>query len=134
MTALDGPGRERIRVVVATPGGDGEDRATMTVARGLRDAGMEFVHAGRRQTPEQLADTVVQEDADAVGLPVLPVDAAASLARLAALLDERGVDDVVVFACGADDRLPGLERLFPPDAAPAEIADWLRAAVSAADR
>jgi len=134
VTAPDAPGRERIRVVVATPGGDGEDRATMTVARGLRDAGMEVVHAGRRQTPEQLADTVVQEDADAVGLPVLPADAAASLVRLAALLDERGVDDVVVFACGADAGLPGLDRLFPPDAAPGEIADWLRAAVSAADR
>ena len=133
MTAPDGPGRERIRVVVATPGDDGEDRATMTVARGLRDAGMEVVHAGRSSL-EQLADTVVQEDADAVGLPVLPADAAASLVRLAALLDERGVDDVVVFACGADAGLPGLDRLFPPDAAPGEIADWLRAAVCAADR
>ncbi len=106
----------------------------MTVARGLRDAGMEVVHAGRRQTPEQLADTVDQEDADAVGLPVLPTDATALLARLAALLAERGVDDVVVFACGSEAGLPGLDRLFPPDAAPAEIADWLRAAVSAADR
>ena len=134
MTAPDRPGGERIRVVVATPGDDGEDRATMAVARGLRDAGMEVVHAGRRQTPEQLADTVVQEDADAVGLPVLPTDAAALLTRLAALLDERGVDDVVVFGCGPHADLPVLTRLFPQDAAPAEIADWLRAEVSAADR
>ena len=134
MTAPDRPGGERIRVVVATPGDDGEDRATLAVARGLRDAGMEVVHAGRHRTPEQLADTVVQEDADAVGLPVLPADAATLLTRLAALLDERGVDDVVVFGCGADAGLPVLTRLFPPDAAPAEIADWLRAEVSAADR
>lgn len=126
-------GRERIRVVVAAPGDDGWDRVTMTVARGLRDAGMEVVHAGRCRTPEQLADTVVQEDADAVGLPAPPADAAAVLARLAALLTDRGVDDVVVFACRTDADLPGPARLFPPGTAPAEIADWLRAAVSAAD-
>ena len=133
MTAPDvRVGEERIRVVVAT-GDDGGDRATMTVARGLRDAGMEVVHAGHRQTPEQLADTVVQEDADAVGLPAPPADAAELLARLAALLTDRGVDDVVVFACGTDADLPGPTRLFPPDTAPAEIAEWLRAEVSAAD-
>ena len=131
MTAPDPGGRadqERIRVVIATPGGDGEDRATGTVARGLRDAGMEVVHAGR-STLEQLVATVVQEDADAVGLPVLPADPAALLARLAALLGEHGVDDVVVFACGAGDGLPGLTRLFPPDTAPAEVAGWLRGQV-----
>jgi methylmalonyl-CoA mutase, C-terminal domain len=122
-------GEERIRVVVATPGDDAEDRATVTVARGLRDAGMEVVYAGRRQTAEQVADTVVEEDADAVGLPVLPGDAAALLARLAALLAERGVDDVVVFACGADADLPGQVRLFPPGSPPEEIAGWLRGRV-----
>ena len=120
---------ERIRVVVATPGHDGEDRATLTVARGLRDAGMEVVHAGRL-TPEQLADTVVQEDVDAVGLPVLPADAAALTARLATLLADRGVDDVLVFACGTDAELPGLTRLFPPGTAPAEVAGWLRGQVT----
>jgi methylmalonyl-CoA mutase C-terminal domain/subunit len=129
-----GPGARadeaRIRVVVATPGDDDvEDRATVTVARGLRDAGMEVVLAGRRQTPEQIADTVVQEDADAVGLPVLPADAAALLARLAALLADRGVDDVVVFACGTDAELPAPTRLFPPDSRPADIAGWLRGQV-----
>ncbi|TFV59032.1 methylmalonyl-CoA mutase [Geodermatophilus sp. DF01-2] len=125
-------GEERIRVVVAAPGDDGEDRATVTVARGLRDAGMEVVYAGRRQSPEQIADTVVQEDADAVGLPVLPADATELLARLAALLDERGVDDVVVFGCGSDAGLPGLTRVFPADTAPDEIAAWLRAEVGGA--
>jgi len=123
---VNAPVEERIRVVVATPLGVGGDRAIETVARGLRDAGMEVVHAGRL-SPEALADTVVQEDADAVGLPVLPADAATLLARLAALLADRGVDDVVVFACGADAGLPGLTRLFPPDTPPGEVAGWLRA-------
>ena len=125
MTAPDAAGEERIRVVVATWGDDDADRATGTVARGLRDAGMEVVHAGRLP-PEALADTVVQEDADAVGLPVLPTDAPALLARLAALLADRGVDDVAVFGCGADADLPGRTRLFPPGSPPAEIVDWLR--------
>ena len=125
MTVPDPAHEERIRVVLATPGDDGADRAALTVARGLRDAGMEVVHAGRL-TPEQLADTVVQEDADAVGLPVLPADAAALTARLAALLADRGVDDVLVFACGAGPELPGLTRLFLPGTAPAEVAGWLR--------
>ena len=116
---------ERIRVVVATLGDDGDERAVVTFARGLRDAGMEVVHAGRSSL-EQLADTVIQEDADAVGLPALPADAAEVLDRLAALLAERGVDDVVVFACGADAELPGGTRLSPPGTAPAEVAGWLR--------
>jgi methylmalonyl-CoA mutase C-terminal domain/subunit len=125
VTAPDPAGGERIRVVVATWGDDEEDRATATVARGLRDAGMEVVHAGRL-FPEALADTVVQEDADAVGLTALPADAPALLARLTALLADRGVDDVAVFACGPDADLPGRTRLFPPGSPPAEIADWLR--------
>ncbi|WP_100499510.1 cobalamin-dependent protein [Geodermatophilus chilensis] len=122
---MTGPGEERVRVVVATPGDDGDDRATASLARGLRDAGMEVVHAGRIPA-DAVADTVVQEDADAVGLPVLPADAPELVARLAALLADRGVDDVTVFACGPDADLPGLARLFPPGSPPAEIADWLR--------
>ncbi len=129
MTAPDAAAEERIRVVVATWGDDDADRVTGTVARGLRDAGMEVVHAGR-PSPEALADTVVQEDADAVGLPELPTDARALLARLAALLADRGMDDVVVVGCGADAALPGLTRVFPPGTAPAEIAGWLSGQVS----
>ena len=120
---------ERIRVVVATLGDDGEERAVGTFARRLRDAGMEVVHAGR-STLAQLADTVVQEDVDAVALPVLPADAAGQLTRLAALLADRGMDDVVVVGCGADAALPGLTRVFPPGTAPAEIAGWLSGQVS----
>jgi methylmalonyl-CoA mutase C-terminal domain/subunit len=115
-------GVERLRVVLATPG-DADDRATGTVARGLRDAGMEVVHAGRA-TLEQLADTVVHEDADAVGLTALPADAA-PVARLAALLEERGVADVVVFAYGVDDCPPGRAGAFPAGTPPMEIAGWL---------
>ena len=76
MSAPGAAGEERVRVVVGALGDDGEDRTTAALARGLRDAGMEVVHAGRSSL-EQLADTVVQEDADAVGLSVLPADAAA---------------------------------------------------------
>ena len=118
-----------MRVGLATAGDDGEDRATATVARGLRDAGMEVVHAGRL-SPEALADAVVQEDADAVGVSVLPSGAAALVARLTALLAERGAEDVVVFACGTDAGLPGPARVFPPGSPPAEIAGWLRGRVS----
>ena len=126
---MTAPGGERIRVVLATAGDDGEDRATATVARGLRDAGMEVVHAGRL-SPEALADAVVQEDADAVGVSVLPSGAAALVARLTALLAERGAHDVAVFACGTDAGLPGPARVFPPGSPPAEIAGWLRGRVS----
>ena len=119
------PGGERIRVVVATPGDDAADGAAAAVARCLRDAGVEVVHAGRL-SPEALAATVVQEDADAVGSPCSGADAAALLARLAALLADRGVDDVVLFACGADAGLPGPARIFPPGTPAAQIAEWVR--------
>ncbi len=123
---MTGPGGERIRVVVATRGDDDEaDRAATAVARGLRDAGVEVVHAGR-PSPEALADTVVQEDADAVGLAASGAEVPALLARLTALLADRGVDDVVLFACGAGADLPGPTRVFPPGGPAAEIADWLR--------
>ena len=123
---MTGPGGERIRVVVATRGDDDEaDRAATAVARGLRDAGVEVVHAGR-PSPEALADTVVQEDADAVGLAASGAEVPALLARLTALLADRGVDDVVLFACGADADLPGPTRVSPPGGPAAEIGDWLR--------
>ena len=125
MSAPGAAGEERVRVVVGALGDDGEDRTTVALARGLRDAGMEVVHAGRSSL-EQLADAVVQEDADAVGLPVLPAEPAEVLARLAALLADRGASDVVAFAWGADAELPGGTRLFPPGTAPAEVAGWLR--------
>jgi methylmalonyl-CoA mutase C-terminal domain/subunit len=129
---------ERIRVVIAKPGLDGHDRGAKVVARALRDAGMEVVYTGLHQTPEQIVETVVQEDADAVGLSVLSGAHMTLFARLAELLRERGVDDVVVFGGGIipDEDIPELEklgvaRIFTPGATTTEIVDWVRDNVGA---
>ena len=129
---------ERIRVVIAKPGLDGHDRGAKVVARALRDAGMEVVYTGLHQTPEQIVETVVQEDADAVGLSVLSGAHMTLFARLAELLRERGVDDVVVFGGGIipDEDMPelaklGVARVFTPGATTAEIVDWVRENVGA---
>jgi methylmalonyl-CoA mutase C-terminal domain/subunit len=127
---------ERIRVVIAKPGLDGHDRGAKVVARALRDAGMEVVYTGLHQTPEQIVETVVQEDADAVGLSVLSGAHMTLFARLRELMDERGIDDVVVFGGGIipDEDIPELERagvarIFTPGATTTEIVDWVRANV-----
>lgn len=127
---------ERIRVVIAKPGLDGHDRGAKVVARALRDAGMEVVYTGLHQTPEQIVETVVQEDADAVGLSVLSGAHMTLFARLAELMREREVDDVVVFGGGIipDEDIPELEKLgvakvFTPGATTTEIVDWVRANV-----
>jgi methylmalonyl-CoA mutase, C-terminal domain len=129
---------ERIRVVIAKPGLDGHDRGAKIVARALRDAGMEVVYTGLHQTPEQIVETVVQEDADAVGLSVLSGAHMTLFARLAELMRERGVDDVVVFGGGIipDEDIPELERLgvahiFTPGATTTDIVDWVREHVGA---
>jgi methylmalonyl-CoA mutase C-terminal domain/subunit len=129
---------ERIRVVIAKPGLDGHDRGAKVVARALRDAGMEVVYTGLHQTPEQIVETVVQEDADAVGLSVLSGAHMTLFARLAELMREREVDDVVVFGGGIipDEDVPELERLgvariFTPGATTTEIVDWVREHVGA---
>ena len=125
-------------MVVAKPGLDGHDRGAKVVARALRDAGMEVVYTGLHQTPEQIVETVVQEDADAVGLSVLSGAHMTLFARLAELLRERGVDDVVVFGGGIipDEDIPELEklgvaRIFTPGATTTEIVDWVREHVGA---
>ena len=130
---------ERIRVVIAKPGLDGHDRGAKVVARALRDAGMEVVYTGLHQTPEQIVETVVQEDADAVGLSVLSGAHMTLFARLAELLREREVDDVVVFGGGIipDADLPelarlGVARVFTPGATTEEIVGWVREHVGAA--
>ena len=123
---------ERIRVVIAKPGLDGHDRGAKIVARALRDAGMEVVYTGLHQTPEQIVETVVQEDADAVGLSVLSGAHMTLFSRLAELLSERGIDDVVVFGGGIipDEDIPVLEemgvaKVFTPGATTGEIAGWV---------
>jgi methylmalonyl-CoA mutase C-terminal domain/subunit len=124
---------ERIRVVIAKPGLDGHDRGAKIVARALRDAGMEVVYTGLHQTPEQIVETVLQEDADAVGLSVLSGAHMTLFARLHELMAERGIDDVVVFGGGIipDEDIPELERagvakIFTPGATTTEIVDWVR--------
>ena len=129
---------QKIRVVIAKPGLDGHDRGAKIIARALRDAGMEVIYTGLHQTPEQIVETVVQEDADAVGLSVLSGAHMTLFARLTELLRERGIDDVVVFGGGIipDEDIPELEklgvaRIFTPGATTTEIVDWVREHVGA---
>src|ERR1700729_3707520 len=91
---------KKIRVVVAKPGLDGHDRGAKIIARALRDAGMEVVYTGLHQTPEQIVQTVIQEDADAVGLSVLSGAHMTLFTKMLDLLKQNGVDDVVVFGGG----------------------------------
>src|SRR5215213_6069242 len=102
----------KIRVVVAKPGLDGHDRGAKIIARALRDAGMEVIYTGLHQTPEQIAATVVQEDADAVGLSILSGAHMTLVPKVAELLKEQGADDVLVTVGGtipADD-IPELKE------------------------
>ena len=124
---------ERIRVVVAKPGLDGHDRGAKVVARALRDAGMEVVYTGLHQTPEQIVETTIQEDAAAVGLSVLSGAHMTLFARVLELLRERGADDVVVFGGGIipDPDIPelkkmGVKQIFTPGATTRSIAEWVR--------
>jgi methylmalonyl-CoA mutase, C-terminal domain len=127
---------DRIRIVIAKPGLDGHDRGVKLVARALRDAGMEVVYTGLHQTPEQIVQTVVQEDADAVGLSVLSGAHMTLFKRTLELLKEHQADDVVLFGGGIipDEDIPELERLgvakvFTPGAPMDEIVQWVRSHV-----
>jgi methylmalonyl-CoA mutase C-terminal domain/subunit len=125
-----------IRVVVAKPGLDGHDRGAKIIARALRDAGMEVIYTGLHQTPEQIVATVIQEDADAVGLSILSGAHMTLVPKVIDLLREQGVDDVVVTVGGtipADD-IPELKRLgvaevFTPGSPTDEIVEFIRGAV-----
>ena len=123
----------RIRVVVAKPGLDGHDRGAKVVARALRDAGMEVVYTGLHQTPEQIVDTAVQEDADCVGLSVLSGAHLTLFTRVTELLRERGAEDIVVFGGGIipEDDIPvlleaGVAKVFTPGATTMSIVEWVR--------
>jgi methylmalonyl-CoA mutase C-terminal domain/subunit len=97
---------KKIRVVVAKPGLDGHDRGAKIIARALRDAGMEVIYTGLHQTPEQIVETVLQEDADAVGLSILSGAHMTLVPKIVELLHEQGADDVIVTVGGtipADD-------------------------------
>ena len=129
---------DRIRIVIAKPGLDGHDRGAKVIARALRDAGMEVVYTGLHQTPEQIVQTVVQEDADAVGLSVLSGAHMTLFKRTLELLNEHGVDDVVLFGGGIipEADMPELEsagvaKIFTPGATMDEIVAWVQANVTA---
>ncbi len=133
------PTARKIRVVVAKPGLDGHDRGAKIIARALRDAGMEVIYTGLHQTPEQIVETVIQEDADAVGLSILSGAHMTLVPRIAELLKQQGVDDVVVTVGGTipnDDIAPlkelGIAEVFTPGAPTSDIIDFIRNAVDQA--
>jgi methylmalonyl-CoA mutase C-terminal domain/subunit len=127
---------QKIRVVVAKPGLDGHDRGAKIIARALRDAGMEVIYTGLHQTPEQIVETVIQEDADAVGLSILSGAHMTLVPRIVELLREQGIDDVLLTVGGtipADD-IPELKELgvaevFTPGASTQDIIDFIQDAV-----
>jgi methylmalonyl-CoA mutase C-terminal domain/subunit len=128
----------KIRVVVAKPGLDGHDRGAKIVARALRDAGMEVIYTGLHQTPEQIAETAIQEDADAVGISILSGAHMTLVPRIVELLREQGADDVLVVVGGTiphDDaeelKRQGIAAVFGPGAPTSEIVDFLKGAVPA---
>jgi methylmalonyl-CoA mutase C-terminal domain/subunit len=123
----------RLRIVIAKPGLDGHDRGAKVIARALRDAGMEVVYTGLHQTPEQIVQTVIQEDADAVGLSVLSGAHMTLFAKTLELLKQQEIEDVVIFGGGiipaAD--IPELERsgvakIFTPGTTLDEVVQWVR--------
>jgi methylmalonyl-CoA mutase cobalamin-binding domain/chain len=129
---------KKIRVVVAKPGLDGHDRGAKIIARALRDAGMEVIYTGLHQTPEQIVETVIQEDADAVGLSILSGAHMTLVPRVMELLKEQGADDVVVTLGGtipSDDvkelKQLGVAEVFTPGASTQEAVDFIRTAVRA---
>jgi methylmalonyl-CoA mutase C-terminal domain/subunit len=129
---------ERIRVVIAKPGLDGHDRGAKIIARALRDAGMEVIYTGLHQTPEQIVETAIQEDADAVGVSILSGAHMTLVPRIVDGLRENGADDVLVVVGGtippddADElRGLGVAAVFGPGATTTEIVDFLNGAVAA---
>jgi Methylmalonyl-CoA mutase, C-terminal domain/subunit (cobalamin-binding) len=127
-----------IRVVVAKPGLDGHDRGAKVVARALRDAGMEVIYTGLHQTPEQIVDAAIQEDADCIGLSVLSGAHMTLFTRVMELLQERDATDIVLFGGGIipEDDIPELEKIgvsgiFTPGATTGEIVNWVTSHVAA---
>lgn len=124
------------RVVVAKVGLDGHDRGAKVIARALRDAGFEVIYTGLRQTPEQVAETALQEDADAVGLSLLSGAHMTLFPRVTEELRSRGLDDVLLFGGGIIPepdvvtlRQQGVAEVFTPGATMASITEWLAAAL-----
>jgi len=128
----------KIRVVVAKPGLDGHDRGAKIIARALRDAGMEVIYTGLHQTPEQIVETSIQEDADAVGISILSGAHMTLVPRILELLRENGAEDVLVVVGGtipqddADElKKLGVAEVFGPGATTGDIVDFLQSRVPA---
>jgi methylmalonyl-CoA mutase C-terminal domain/subunit len=126
----------KIRVVIAKPGLDGHDRGAKIIARALRDAGMEVIYTGLHQTPEQIVETAIQEDADAVGVSILSGAHMTLVPRILDLLRENGAEDVLVVVGGtvpADDadelKRLGVADVFGPGAPTSDIVEFLKGAV-----
>src|SRR5207247_5520020 len=126
----------KIRVVIAKAGLDGHDRGAKIIARALRDAGMEVIYTGLHQTPEQIVETAIQEDADAVGISILSGAHMTLVPKIVELLRENGADDVLVVVGGtipgddiAELKELGVAEVFTPGAPTSEIVDFLRANV-----
>ncbi len=133
MASLAHMSESPLRIVVAKPGLDGHDRGAKVIARALRDAGMEVVYTGLHQTPEQIVEASIQEDADAVGLSVLSGAHMTLFARTIELLKQRDAADIVVFGGGIipEADIPELEKLgvarvFTPGATTTAIVEWVR--------
>ncbi|NMC42532.1 MAG: cobalamin B12-binding domain-containing protein [candidate division Zixibacteria bacterium] len=129
---------EKIRVLLAKPGLDGHDRGVKVVAAALRDAGMEVIYTGLRQTPEQIVTAAIQEDVDVVGVSILSGAHMTLFPAIVDLLRQRGGGDKLIFGGGIipDDDIAALEKagvskLFTPGASTVEIIDWVTRAVAA---
>ncbi|HEX3806565.1 MAG TPA: cobalamin B12-binding domain-containing protein [Gaiellaceae bacterium] len=127
----------KIRVVVAKPGLDGHDRGAKIIARALRDAGMEVIYTGLHQTPEQIVETAIQEDADAVGISILSGAHMTLVPRILELLRGEGAEDVLVLVGGtiptgdvAELKELGVAEVFTPGAPTSQIVEYLQARVA----
>ncbi len=123
---------QNIRVLLAKPGLDGHDRGVKVIARALRDAGMEVIYTGLRQTPEMIVNAAVQEDVRIVGLSILSGAHMTIFPRVAALMKERGMDDVPLFGGGiipADDipklKEAGVSQIFLPGTSTEDVIKWI---------
>ncbi|MGI8577082.1 MAG: cobalamin B12-binding domain-containing protein [Nocardioidaceae bacterium] len=126
-----------IRIVVAKPGLDGHDRGAKVIARALRDAGMEVIYTGLHQTPEQIVETAIQEDADIVGLSVLSGAHMTLFQKVIKLLAERDATDILVFGGGIipEGDIPllekaGVAKIFTPGTKTQQVIDWVKGAMS----
>jgi methylmalonyl-CoA mutase C-terminal domain/subunit len=129
--------KDKIKVIIAKPGLDGHDRGAKVVARALRDAGLEVVYTGLRQTPEMVAEAAFQEDVDLVGLSILSGAHMELFPRVVEEMKKRGLDDVVLLAGGIipQEDIPALQKLgfraiFGPGASTEDVVAWVRANVS----